>query len=96
MTGTMEFASAIGAAIGGVAGGFAFFWAWARRMMARGVDSQAIRELHAMEHKNEEAHKQFDERLRVLEIETGRQKGVLEQIHARLGEILGLLRNNKH
>ena len=93
MAGAIEFASTIGAAIGGVAGGFAFFWAWARRVAAKGIDSQSLRELRVVEKKNDEAHRQFDERLRALELETSRQKGVLEQINERLGEILGLLRN---
>ena len=81
-----------GTLVGGIAGGAAFGWALMRRFAVKGADSEALRQLKAVEKKNDEAHRQFDERLRILEIETARQKGVLQQINERLGEILGLLR----
>lgn len=81
-----------GTLVGGIAGGVLFGWTWMKKLAAKGVDAEALRQLKAVEHKNEEAHRQFDERLRVLEIETARQKGVLQQINERLGEILGILR----
>lgn len=84
--------SYVGTLLGGIVGGAAFGWAWMRRLAARGADTEALRQLRAVERKNEEAHRQFDERLRALEIETGRQRGELHQINERLGEILGLLR----
>ena len=82
-----------GMLIGGIVGGAAVGAVYVRRIFARGMDSQAIRELHVVESKNNEAHRQFEDRLRALEIETGRQQGTLEQINTRLGEILGLLRS---
>lgn len=85
----------IGMLIGGIVSGAAAGAVYVRRMFARGMDNQASRELHAVEAKNAEAHRQFDERLRALEIETSRQDGVLEQINTRLGEILGLLRSGR-
>lgn len=84
--------SYIATLFGGLLGGGACGWAWMRRLALRGADAESLRQLHAVERKNEEAHLQFDERLRALEIETGRQKGELSQINERLGEILGLLR----
>lgn len=84
-----------GMLIGGIVAGATTGVVLMRRMFARGIDSQAIRELRAVEAKNKEAHQQFDERLRALEIETSRQEGILEQINTRLGEILGLLRSGR-
>ena len=84
-----------GMLIGGIVGGAAVGAVYVRRLFARGIDSQAIRELHVVEAKNNEAHRQFDERLRVIEMETSRQQGTIEQINERLGEILGLLRNGR-
>lgn len=81
-----------GMLLGGVVGGAAAGWAWFKRFSAGAVDSRATKELHAFERKTEEFHRQFDERLRLLETETYRQKGILEQTDKRFGEILELLR----
>lgn len=85
----------IGMLIGGIVAGAATGVVLMRRLFARGADSQALRELRAVESKNTEAHREFDERLRDLEVETSRQGGILEQINTRLGEILGLLRSGR-
>lgn len=90
-----QLASYIGLFFGGIAGGAAAGWAWFRRFASGATDTQAQRELHAFERKSEEFHRQFDERLRALEIETGRQKGALEQIDRRLVEILGILKQRR-
>ena len=90
-----QLVSYAGTLVGGLVGGAAFGWGWFRRVAAGAADSQALREMHVIEKKNEEAHRQFDERLRALEIETGRQKGSLEQIDRRLVEILGILKQRR-
>ena len=85
----------IGMLIGGIVRGAAVGALYVRRMFSRGVDSPALRELHVVGSKNEEAHRQFDDRLRLVEMETSRQQGTIEQINERLGEILGLLRKGR-
>ena len=85
----------VGMLVGGIVAGAATGVILMRRLFARGIDSQAIRELHVVESKNAEAHRQFDERLRVIEMETSHQQGTIEQINERLGEILGLLRSGR-
>ena len=96
---TQQIATLAGSCIGGAIVSGAFAWGYFRRLAATGAakaaDSQALRELHEYERKTAEFHRIVDERLRILEIETGRQKGVLEQIDERLGEILELARGGK-
>lgn len=84
-----------GMLLGGVLGGAAAGWAWFKRFAGGAADSRAAQELHAFERKAAEYHRQFDERLRLVEAETARQKGILEQTDKRFEEILQILRGRK-
>lgn len=98
MTGTEDHVTWLGTFIGGIAGGVIFAVAWLKRFAAKGVDSEALKQLKAVERKNAEEHARFDERIKEAEKETWRQKGVLEQINERVGEVLDLVKafnNNK-
>ena len=95
MTGTEDHVTWIGTIIGSIVGGIVFGAAWVKKFVARGVDSEAIKQLKAVEKKNDEVHHDHEHRIRALEVETGRQGGTLEQISKRLDEILIILRGNK-
>ena len=97
MTGTEEHVTWIGTLIGGIVGGVMFAVAWLKKFAAKGIDSEALKQLKAVERKNAEEHAHFDARLKEAEKETWRQKGVLEQINERVGEVLDLVKafNNK-
>jgi len=97
MTGAEDHVTWIGTIVGSVVGGIMFGVAWIKRFVAKGIDSEAIKQLKAVERKNAEEHARFDERIKEAEKETWRQKGVLEQINERVGEVLDLVKafNNK-
>ena len=92
MTGTEDHVTWIGTLIGGIAGGIMFGVALLKRFVAKGIDSEALKQLKAVERKNAEEHARFDERIKDTEKETWRQKGVLEQINERVGEVLDLMK----
>lgn len=96
MTGTEEHVTWLGTLIGGIAGGVMFAVAWLKRFAAKGVDSEALKQLKAVERKNAEEHDRFDRRIRDTELETSRQRGVLEQINERVGEVLDLMKTYSH
>ena len=91
MTGTEDHVTWIGTLIGGIAGGVIFAVAWLKRFAAKGIDSEALKQLKAVERKNAEEHAKFDERIKEVEKETWHQKGLLEQINERVGEVLDLM-----
>lgn len=93
MTGTEDHVTWLGTLIGGIAGGVIFAVAWLKRFAAKGIDSEALKQLKAVERKNTEEHAKFDERIKEAEKETWRQKGVLEQINERVGEVLDLMKS---
>ena len=98
MTGTEDHVTWLGTFIGGIAGGVIFAVAWLKKFASKGIDSEALKQLKAVERKNAEEHAHFDQRLKEAEKETWRQKGVLEQINERVGEVLDLVKafnNNK-
>ena len=95
MTGTEDLVTWIGTIIGSIVGGIVFGAAWVKKFVARGVDSEAIKQLKDVEKKNDDVHHDHEHRIRALEVETGRQGGTLEQISKRLDEILIILRGNK-
>lgn len=95
MTGTEDHVTWIGTLVGGIVGGIMFGAAWVKKFVSRGIDSEALKQLKAVEKKNDEVHHDHEHRIRALEVETGRQGGTLEQISKRLDEILLILRGNK-
>ena len=96
MTGTEDHVTWIGTLIGGIAGGIMFGVAFLKRFVAKGIDSEALKQLKSVERKNAEEHERFDWRIRETELETSRQRGVLEQINERVGEVLDLMKTYRH
>ena len=96
MTGAEDHVTWIGTLVGGIAGGIMFGVAWLKRFAAKGIDSEALKQLKAVERKNAEEHDRFDRRIRDTELETSRQRGVLEQINERVGEVLDLMKTYSH
>ena len=96
MTGAEDHVTWIGTIVGGIAGGFAVGAAWVKRFVSKGIDSEALKQLKAVERKNAEDHDRFDKRIRDTELETSRQRGVLEQINERVGEVLDLMKSYSH
>lgn len=96
MTGAEDHVTWLGTLVGGIAGGIMFGVAWLKRFAAKGIDSEALKQLKAVERKNAEDHDRFDRRIRDTELETSRQRGVLEQINERVGEVLDLMKSYHH